>query len=280
MELRFDETHIYRYDKPVHETANSTFYKAMDVALKRTVGLKKIKITGNTPAECQNAYNRSMQEVSAMLQIAEYTARIPNIYSTYFDKKNNELYIVMQWISGESLAKKMEKKVPDKQFLIWIRELCGVLGVMEQKRFYHKDIKPENIMFNVNNELYLIDFNLTVSAPSQLEGTIDYKAPEMDFNSSTMARDKADMFSIGVMLYRQFTGKVPKRMIDYEIYDVSAGKWDIFTPAKAINPQLDSKLDAIITKLMSYSTKDRYRNYTELSNDILAVIRNMNSKKR
>lgn len=280
MELRFDEAHCFRFDEADHITPNSELYRALDLSMGRTVALKKITIAGESQKEKELNYKRAMQEVKTMIQISELTAKIPNIYSSYYDKKTNQFYIVMQWINGETLAEKMKRNVPMTVFLRWMQELCQILEAMSKRNFQHKDIKPENIMFNESDDLYLIDFNISVSVPNQMEGTMFYKAPEMDFGSTTAARDKSDMFSIGVMLYQRATGKIPMRMMDYECYDPSSGRWDMFQEPISVNPNLEESLNKLIVKLMSYDPEDRFRSYTVLSNEVRKVEGNIRNAGR
>ncbi len=280
MELRFDEKHCYRYDEAAHVTPNSELYRALDLSLGRTVALKCVAINGGSPREKEANYKRALQEVKTMVKISELTAKIPNIYTSHYAEKEGRLYIVMQWINGETLSDKMGRSVSAVQFLRWMQELCRILEVMEKSHFYHKDIKPENIMFNENEDLYLIDFNISVSAPNQMEGTMYYKAPEMDFGSVTAARDKVDMFSIGVMLYQYMTGVLPKRMVDYECYDKTGGKWDFYKQPKEVKPDVDEGLNRLAVKLMSYSPRDRYRNYAELVGKLREAERNLKNAGR
>ncbi len=280
MDLRFEEKHCYRFDEAAHITPNSELYKALDLSMGRTVALKKITISGENPKEQELNYKRAMQEVKTMIQVSELTAKVPNIYSSFYEQKSNELYIAMQWINGETLADKMARNIPTTVFLRWMQELCQILDVMSKRHFQHKDIKPENIMFNENEDLYLIDFNISVSVPNQIEGTMFYKAPEMDFGSTTVARDKVDMFSIGVMLYQHVTGKIPMRMVDYECFDPTSGKWDLFNEPKSIDANLDENLNAVIIKLMSYNPKDRFSSYKELSNELGNIERGIRNARR
>ena len=279
-ELRFCEEHRYRYEEAAHVTPNSQLYKAQDLTLNRTVALKKVKISGTGRREIEGNYRRALQEVKTMVQISENTVKLPNIFCTWNEEKAAELFIVMQWIGGETLAKKMERKLSPVLFIKWMRELCQILDVMAVRGFVHKDIKPENIMFDKNNDLYLIDFNISVSVPNQTEGTLFYKAPEMEEGSGTVSRDKVDMFALGVMLYQQFTKTIPQRMIDYDIYDVEGEKWDLFTEPSALVPGLSPGLNQIIVKLMAYNPRDRYYSYGELMRDLKAVEKELQSGQR
>ena len=156
-ELRFCEEHRYRYEEAEHVTPNSQLYKAQDLTLNRTVALKKVKISGTGKREIESNYRRALQEVKTMVQISENTVKLPNIFCTWYEEQAAELFIVMQWIGGETLAKKMERTLSPVLFIKWMRELCQILDVMAVRGFVHKDIKPENIMFDKNNDLYLIE---------------------------------------------------------------------------------------------------------------------------
>ena len=280
MDLRFDEKHCYRYDEAAHITLNSELYRAMDMTLSRDVALKKVIIAGNNYKEKQENYNRALQEVKTMVQISGMTAKIPNIYTYFYDEKQSALYIVMQWINGQTLGEKMIKRVPDTVFLKWMQELVLILDVMGKKRFQHKDIKPDNIMFNSENDLYLIDFNISVSVPNQVEGTPLYKPPEMDFGSITADRSKADMFSIGVMLYQQITGYIPQRMVDYDCFDPAGGKWDFFKQPVEIKPDINTELNDIVIRLMKYNPNDRFKSYADLNNKLKQIERIIRNERK
>lgn len=204
-----------------------------------------------------------MLEVKAMVDVGEKTAKVPNIYSTHFDKDNLTLYIFMQWINGTSLRENMN--APELQFIRWMIDLCSILNIMERAKLYHKDIKPSNIMINKMDELYLIDFNISVSKPNMIEGTVNYKAPEMDRNSKYVGREKVDIFAIGVMLYEYYTKEVPKRGSEYA-KNSRRGKfeWDLFKEPITKNPNMPEKVNEIILKCMKLDPRERYRDITEL----------------
>lgn len=186
----------------------------------------------------------------------------------------------MQWIGGETLTKKMERSLSPALFIRWMIELCQILDIMARHGFVHKDIKPDNIMFDGNGDLYLIDFNISVSTPNQREGTLHYKAPEMEEGSKNVSREKVDMFAIGVMMYQQFAKKLPQRMVDYEIYRSDGERWDEFLEPAAAAPGISRKLNQTITKLMAYDPRDRYRTYGELIGDLKMIEREFRSGRK
>lgn len=279
MEISFSKEHRYRCitDTKI-ETGCSTICQAQDLDLNRDVCIKMVKISGQNKKEVNLRLEKAMLEIKAMVRISEHTDRVPIIYETFFDETNLTLYIVMQWISGCSLKDKMG--VSEIQFIRWMIDLCDVLSLMERRHLYHKDIKPANIMINSKNELYLIDFNISVSTPNRIEGTVHYKAPEMDYDSKYMGREKVDMFAVGVMMYEYYAKEVPKRTKEYaKNSERGSFEWDLFVEPIQKNPNIPTEINEIIIKCMKLDPKQRYRNNNELKNALKNAERSLRNEK-
>ncbi len=288
MELTFTAEHRYRYLAESEVPEECDLCRAQDLVLGRDVALKRVRITGDTPREREDALKRAVRELKTMVQVARQTPQIPAIHEYWVDEKNGVLYIVMQWIEGESLEEKMKKHadaedrtVTDYLFLGWMCELVKILQAMERENhFHHKDIKPQNILFDRRNgALCLIDFNLSVSAPNREEGTPAYRAPEMGAGSRTVDRSRADQFSVGVMMYEFFTGKRPRDRVHYKSAPGSS-TWKAFREPKELAPDILPGVNDIIVKLMSYAPTDRYRDYGRLLSDLGAAKREAKKENR
>lgn len=279
MQLRYIKEHNYRaiVDTKI-ETNFSMIYKAQDLELNRDVCIKSVKIDGKNPGEIEEKLQRAMLEVRAMVEVSDKTIYIPNIFSTHFDKEKSTLYIIMQWIEGSNLGDKMN--VPEMQFVKWMISLCDILSIMERRNLYHKDIKPGNIMIDSNNQLFLIDFNISVSTPNTIEGTPYYKAPEMEYDSDYMGREKVDIFAIGVILYEYFTGQVPKKPENYARNSrLGEFKWDVFVQPIEKDPGMPKLINDIIIKCMKLDPKDRYYNSGELKRDLIKAERGLRNER-
>ena len=279
MEIIYTKEHRYRcIEESKIETDCSAIYKAQDLELNRNVCIKSLKLDGANSNEIQIKLQRAMLEVRAIVEISDKVTHIPNILSTYFDKEKLTFYIIMQWIEGASLKERMS--VPEMQFINWMINLCDILSAMEKKNLYHKDIKPANIMIDSSNELFLIDFNISVSTPNMIEGTLYYKAPEMDNKSKYMGREKVDMFAIGVMLYEYYTKEIPKKTIDYaKNTERGSFEWDIFVEAIEKNSEVPKEINDIIIKCMKLDPKQRYRNSNELKYELNKAVRSLRNDK-
>lgn len=264
MLLEFQNNQMYNLiEESKIITECGALYKAQDLEFNRTIAIKVVDIQGENKNEKKSSYEKAYSEVRAMVSLGEENLPIPSVYTTYYDDKESKLYIMMDWIKGDTLATHM--KEPEMKFLQWMIELCDILDSMEKKHIYHKDIKPSNIMIDGKGKLFLIDFNISISVPNLIEGTINYKAPEMAPNSKYVGREKTDMFSIGVMLYEYYAGNVPVRGSEYaKNRSRGAYEWDKFISPKEKNDDICGDVEAIILKCMKLDPKQRYRNYADL----------------
>lgn len=277
MELSFEQHLRYRLAEETRiETGNSTFCQAQDTVYNRTVGVKIIPLQGND-RQRKEQVRKAQQEVQVLIELSELTTHVPLIYHTHVDEQQGLFYIFMQWIKGKTLEERMDQMLP-RDFLECMIRLCQILEIMEKKQLFHQDIKPANVMLQ-GKEVFLIDFNLSLSTPNQVEGTPHYKAPEMDANSITASRRQVDIFSVGVILYRYFTKRLPVRGEDYGLRSrrrtTASPEWDYFTEPVTLVPELDPKINDVILRCMKLDPKQRYTGAGALRNALYQAERSI-----
>lgn len=261
------------------ETVGGAFYRAQDLELGRTVAVKCVRIEGSSQKEREANYQKAVAEVRAMVLLRQEDLNIPLIYQTHYDTEKQMLYIIMEWIRGDTLAKHMQ--CPERQFLQWMIDLCGILERMERQRIYHKDIKPANVMITEKQKLYLIDFNITLGTSNREEGTPNYRAPEMFGLVKYVARDKADMFAVGVMLYEYYAEKVPEWPKDYaKTRPWGPDKWNKFIEPKEKNPKIPEIVNEAVVRCMRMDPKERYRRIGDLKQDLIKAVRGLNGTRK
>ena len=269
MDIQFKDGHKYRINTDESIKAlHSSFYKARDLTLGRNVGLKVIDFNKICEKKDKsNTLKLCLNEVRAMVAVSDMTPYVPCIFDNYYDEKNNIFYIAMQIINGDSLDKKMN--VTPVQFLQWMINLCDILILMDKHHLHHKDIKPDNIIIDNRNQLYLIDFNISIMPPNLYTGTPHYKAPEMKRHITTDT-SKIDMFSIGVILYKFFTKTLPTEGEHYIVPRINnSEQWDDFLKPNELNKEILPLTNNIILKCMKYNPKERYYNYNELKRALI-----------
>jgi serine/threonine protein kinase/tetratricopeptide (TPR) repeat protein len=187
-------------------------------------------------------------------------------------------FFTMEYVTGQSLREHL-LAMPYKERLVslqgCIAALLDVLDYIHRNSVVHRDLKPDNVMIDSDNRLRLLDFGLAranqqeqasrdrnLTEPGMVVGTIHYMAPEQILGSPLDGR--ADLYSLGVMLFEILTGKLPFEGPDA----ISTLGRILHTPA----PSLDSLADRlvpeavrqIVSRLLLKEPHQRYPNAAEL----------------
>lgn len=129
------------------------------------------------------------------------------------------IYLFEEYIDGESLKKILEQgKLSLKDAMDLTEQLLKIIVQMEEKKIVHRDIKPDNIVRNGRGQWYLIDFgiaralnmnSLTMTEAKMGPHTPGYGAPELFQYNKKDIDSRADLFSLGVVVFEALTGKHP-----------------------------------------------------------------------
>lgn len=268
---------------PVGEGGQGTIYTATEQPFTRKVCVKRMSVPGDTsPMRIQNA-RRMQTEAMALLCLDDAHIHVPQLYDCWYDDTDHYLNIVMQRIPGHSLEEMLTQAesggqracdvIGGSRILCWMMDLCEILRVMELSYIYHKDIKPANLIIDQNGHLWLIDFGISIAAANLVEGTAGYRAPEMETGSRYTDRSKVDMFAIGVILYRCYTGRIPTQPTDYVKPAIRGTAWMTYHAPIEYNPGMPTAVNDIITRCMQYHPSMRYRNADQLRNALRSAVR-------
>jgi len=152
-----------------------------------------------------------------------------------------------------------------------------VIGELHKNHIIHKDIKPHNILINMDtNDVRLIDFSIStrltkevqeIVNPDHLEGTLAYISPEQTGRMNRSIDYRTDFYSFGVTLYEMATGKRPFENRDpMELVHSHIAK--IPTSPSEIKQEIPKVLSQIIMKLLSKNAEDRYKGAYGLIEDL------------
>jgi len=182
-------------------------YRADDLALDQSVALKFLP---EALSNNENALARFRNEVRIARQVSH-----PNVCRVYDMGETGGLYFLsMEYVDGEdlgSLLRRIGRLPPDKALEI-ARQLCAGLGAAHAKGVLHRDLKPGNVMLDGRGQALLSDFGLAglsgqIEGAEVRNGTPAYMAPEQLSGQEVTVR--SDIYSLGLVLYEIFTGKLP-----------------------------------------------------------------------
>jgi serine/threonine-protein kinase len=191
--------------------------------------------------------------------------------------------ISMEYFPSHSLADELDKGIPTdmKRMVKIVRDLCRGMMTAQQVNVVHRDLKPANILIDDDNEVKIVDFGLAAAASSMdgritktgvLVGTPTYMAPEQARGEEIDSR--TDIYSLGVIMYRIFTGRPP-----YDEKDpMSTLLKHVEGKAKApreMNADIPERLEMIIQKAMQVDREQRYQTFAGMGADLDSLLLEM-----
>jgi serine/threonine-protein kinase len=260
-------------------------YRAHQLNLKRDVAIKVIsqkwlQSLEDDPEEIEIGLQRFRREVEAMAQIRH--ANVLQIFdygSTSIKKNGMDIpieYIVMEYIPGATLRFTMSEEGfhpdedPIKDWLLnnFLPVLDGVQAIHEVG-MVHRDLKPENVLLD-GTIPKIADFGLArssrmtpVTQSVDIKGTVAYMSPEHFFDFKK-ADPRADIYSLGKILFEAIAGKIPPETIPFKSARL----------AKADTPFLQ-EMDRIIQDATAEEREDRIDSVAELRRAILQAIESL-----
>jgi len=242
----------YKLQKKLGEGGMATVYLANQVKLDRPVALK---IMSSRISQNDSFKKRFIREARTLAQF-----RHPNIITIYeVESFQDRWFIVMEYLDGGDLKSVMSRGLTKVNALQITRQICEALQYAHDRNYVHRDIKPENILFDQGGRLVLTDFGIARSMDSgetQLTqagvsvGTPAYMAPEQ-FESSNVDH-RADLYSLGVMLYQMLCGEKP--------FAADSAAAMLYKHATEAVPQLPDdvvEMQPLIECLMAKNVEDR-----------------------
>ncbi len=243
-----------------------TVYKAFDPLLARIVAVKVIstQLSGQPDQR-----ERFFREARAAAQLDH-----PNIITVYdLGEQDGAPYLAMQFLEGQDLEQRM--RAPEGMSLAAKLEvafaIASGLAHAHSCGVVHRDVKPANVFITFDGLVKILDFGLARLVTSELTrsnvmvGTVNYMAPEQ--LRSEKADHRADIFSLGVVLYELIGGRRP-----FQADSFASTMYKILEetpePLERLAPNAPAGLIAIVDRAMAKSAADRYQLMSDLLRDL------------
>jgi len=256
----------YRLGRLIGEGGMGKVYEALHETMGRGVA---IKVVGTKFTEDKNNTVRFYQEIRALAKLNH-----PNIV-IIFDagKVNRRHFFAMELLSGLSLKAYVDSKkfLDEKEALQIIRATAKALSHAHGRSIIHRDVKPENIIFDENNVPKLTDFglvmhydtdHLTLTQEGMMVGSFYYASPEQ-VDGRRDIDGRSDVYSLGATLYYALTGHTvysgssPQELIS----KIIKGR---FMPPSRYNPRLSHKTLRLLRKMLTVNREKRFQSMEEV----------------
>jgi len=257
-------------------------YKGTDPAINRPVALKTIRLDFvSDPKELAELKERLFSEAQAAGRLSH-----PNIVTIYDVGSEGDLqYIAMEYLEGQTLEQMIRRKVKFNYRIIAqiIVQICAALEYAHKQGIVHRDIKPANIMIRSDYRVKVMDYGIArVDSNSMTKtgiamGTPNYISPEQ--LKGQKVDNKADIFSLGVVMYEMLLGKRPFKGENITSLIYSIINKEPERPSE-VNPQVPLLFDHIVARALKKEPKDRYQNASEIITDLSDFVDSFSSRKR
>lgn len=248
-------------------------YKAYDNIDDRIVAVKILKEEFLANEEFRRRFKNESKAIAVLSH--------PNIVKVYDVSYGDRIqFIVMECVDGITLKEYIQQQgvINYKEAVFFVTQILRALQHAHDKGIVHRDIKPQNIMLLENGAIKVTDFGIARFSSSETRTMTDSTIGSVHYISPEQARgditdDKADIYSVGVMLYEMLTGKLPFESDNTVSVAIMQLQQDPVKP-REINPSIPVGLEQIVLKAMQKNINDRYQSAAEMLLDLEEFRRN------
>ena len=243
-----------------------------DTRIRRYVAIKRLPLAGK--ARASNAPGLAEARMAASLNH-------PNIVSVYdFDVADGEALLIMEAIEGPALSDILDETPAGQLDLDIIASIAqataAALQFAHDNGVLHLDVKPDNILVDLEGRAKLSDFGISELADarglaSPTGGTIGYMPPEQLRVEELDQR--CDVFALGMVVYEMLTGKNPFLADSLDASLRRIERFDVTAPSEC-RGDVDRNLDDVLVRAVEPDWRERYASTEEFMRDLLPLLGN------
>ncbi len=244
-------------------------YLGLDEQLQRKVAIKVPRPQFVERPEDREIYLKEARTVAGLEH--------PNIVPVHEVGSTPDfpIYIVSKYIVGQDLAAHLKSETFNSGKAVqWMIDIADALREAHRKGFVHRDVKPQNILIDQDDRVYLVDFGLALADQDvgkrlPAGGTPAYMSPEQARGEGHRVDGRSDLFSLGIMFYEMLCGRRPFQGDSHlELYEQITD-----LDPKPMRQWVDSvpqELERICFKMLAKRKSDRYSSAKDLVDDLKA----------
>jgi len=245
-------------------------YRARDLHFPNVVKLVAVKEMINRAPDqmIRQTIIKNFEREANILATLNHRS-IPRIYD-YFSEDNRS-YLVLEFIHGkdlEAIISESDSFASEEQAVNWAIELCDVLEFLHTHKpepIIFRDMKPSNVMINLENHIILVDFGIAkpfmAGQKGTMIGTEGYSPPEQYRGE---ANHSADIYALGATMHHLLTRRDPRLEPPFSFIE---------RPIRKINPAVSSELESVINTALQYDPKDRFESIGMMKEALVGAAR-------
>ncbi len=258
----------------------SVVYKGRDAYLNNMP--IAIKILKDDVANDETVLKRFKAEIRIAQELRHNNIVAVHGHST----KGNVKYMIMEYLYGLTLKKYLVAKgvLGSDEIVSYTSQILRALGEAHRNNIVHRDIKPQNILMLDDGTVKVTDFGIAtlvnaneLTQTNSVMGSVHYLPPESANGSGSTIR--SDIYSLGILMFELLTGKVPFKGDNAVEVAIKQMKEPIPSVTK-LNPLIPQAIENIILRACAKNPKNRYKNVTEMRNDIDNALKEENANVR
>ena len=276
-DVPYEKLGDFRLIRRLGEGGMGVVYLALQESLGRHVALKVLRPERIGSFEAVKRFWREVEAVSRL--------RHPNIVAVHASGEDRGVcYFAMELVPGSCLKHELRRswsrgeKISTKRALRWIEEIAGALDHAHKAGIIHRDVKPSNILIELDGRARLMDFGVarstdhsTMTLTGEFRGTPHYAAPEQVKARPRGIDGRADIYSLGATLYELVTGRVPFDGETTEQVFLQILEEEPLPPCR-LNPALSRDLQTVVLTAMEKDPDRRYQTMADFADDISRLI--------
>jgi serine/threonine-protein kinase len=263
----------YRIDALIGTGGMSVVYRAEDLRARRIVAVKVLRQEFSQDQEFLRRFDREA--------MASAKTQHPNIVNLLDIGEEGDIrYLVMEYVEGSTLKEVIQDrgKLSSQEAVRIALCVLNALQHAHHKHIVHRDIKPQNMLVDVNGDIKITDFGIARMTDSatvtlvdgNIMGSVHYFSPEQA-KGQPVGR-AGDLYSLGVVLYEMLTGRVP---FDGDTAVAVAMKHltELPAPISAIAPDVSPAIEQVVAKAMCKNLSQRYASAEQMAFDLQRALR-------
>lgn len=272
MAKRKDKIGRYEIKNEIGRGGMATVFLCYDPQFNREVAVKMLPVESLHDPQFRGRFKTEAQTIAAL----EHPAIVP-VYD--YGEEGDQPYLVMRYMLGGSLGERLKNgPVSLEKTVQIIQQIAFGLDAASRNGVVHRDLKPDNILFDEHSNAHIADFGIAKLLESKsnltgdaIIGTPAYMSPEQALGEEEID-GRSDQYALGIIFFEMLTGEQPFKANSI-IGLVMKHVRDPIPSIVSFQPNLPPKVDDVLFKVLAKQREDRFDTAGEFSEAIQEAIK-------